>query len=71
MYFSSRSRRLRLRRFRPLQASSGGSRSHLHMGLQPCLTLCFPTAFVQDYTEAGYNQNVMTRAPGFARRRIA
>lgn len=30
-----------------------------------------PYAFVQDYTEAGYNQNVMTRAPGFARRRIA
>jgi hypothetical protein len=30
-----------------------------------------PYAFVQDYTEAGYNQNVMTRAPRFARRRIA
>ncbi len=30
-----------------------------------------PYAFVQDYTEAGYNQNVMTRAPKFARRRIA
>ncbi|MDP2766967.1 MAG: hypothetical protein Q8O41_05900 [Candidatus Methanoperedens sp.] len=42
-----------------------------HMGMQPCHTLCFPTAFAQDYTEAGYNQNVMTRAPRFARRRIA
>jgi len=30
-----------------------------------------PYAFVQDYTEVGYNQNVMTRAPRFARRRIA
>ena len=30
-----------------------------------------PYAFVQDYTESGYNQNVMTRAPRFARRRIA
>jgi hypothetical protein len=30
-----------------------------------------PYAFVQDFTEAGYNQNVMTRAPRFARRRIA
>ena len=30
-----------------------------------------PYAFVQDYAEAGYNQNVMTRAPRFARRRFA
>jgi hypothetical protein len=29
-----------------------------------------PYAFVQDYAEAGYNQNVMTRAPRFARRRF-
>ncbi len=30
-----------------------------------------PYAFAQDYAEAGYNQNVMTRVPRFARRRFA
>ncbi|HEY6586084.1 MAG TPA: hypothetical protein VIY97_02850, partial [Candidatus Methanoperedens sp.] len=61
---------MRLRKYRPLRASSGGSRSLLHMGTQPFHTLCFP-CIRPGLHEARYNQNVMTRAPGFSRRRIA